>query len=504
MLGKVARDTEGPARSMARPAATLRTEQKECCPNGCMRSHVCTTLTLLLQPIRFHSGVMDSIDIPGFAQTALTFWGTAKAYFAQPWTFYQILIVALCFAVGWLVSRKLEPWLESRARTIKGKPGLLRVVIAVMRRTHWVLFLFLLSIARLVTLELTWPSRTYLMALALALGWAWLAISVSSRIIHNRTVSRLIALAVFTYVALGILELRPEASAFLDQLAIQIGDLRISALFVLRTVIVTAGLLWVASLLGTFFDSRINVIEDLSPSFKVLAGKVVKISLIIIAVMMALSSTGIDLTALTVFSGAVGVGLGFGLQKVVSNFISGVIILVDRSIKPGDTITLGETFGWIRELRARFVSVITRDGREYLIPNEDFITQQVVNWSFSDDFIRLDVDFGVAYDSDPHEVSRIAIEAAKTVGRVVPTKTPVCWMTAFGASSLDFKLRFWIRDPQSGLTNVRGQVLLAMWDAFKEAGIAIPFPHREIIMRTPVEVVRRDAPIAKASDTGDR
>ncbi|MDF1609637.1 mechanosensitive ion channel [Hoeflea sp. YIM 152468] len=447
---------------------------------------------------------MDSIDIPDLAQALVIFWGTAKAYFAQPWTFYQILIVALCYATGWLISRKVEPWLESRARTIKGKPGLLRVIIAVMRRSHWVIFLLLLTIARLVTLELTWPSRTYLMALALALGWAWLTISVSSRIIHNRTVSRLIALTIFIYVALGILDLRPEATAFLDQLAIQLGDLRISVLFVLRTVIITAGFLWLASLLGNFFDSRINVVEDLSPSFKVLAGKVIKISFIVIAVMMALSSTGIDLTALTIFSGAVGVGLGFGLQKVVSNFISGVIILMDRSIKPGDTITLGETFGWIRELRARFVSVITRDGREYLIPNEDFITQQVVNWSFSDDFIRLDVDFGVAYDSDPHQVSRIAIEAAKSVGRVVPSKTPVCWMTAFGASSLDFKLRFWIRDPQAGLTNVRGQVLLALWDAFRQAGISIPFPHREIIMRTPVEVVRRDGPAAQAGGPGKR
>ncbi|WP_339764625.1 mechanosensitive ion channel domain-containing protein [uncultured Hoeflea sp.] len=440
---------------------------------------------------------MDTVDIPAFAQTVSKFWQTAAAYFAQPWTFYQILIVALCYAIGWLIARKVEPWLEDRARTIKGKPGLLRVIIAVMRRSHWVMFLILLSAVRLVTLELTWPSRTYLMALALALGWAWLAISVSSRIIHNRTISRLIALAVFSYVALGILELRPEATALLEQTAIQLGDLRISALFVLRTVVITTGFFWIANLLGNFFDSRINAIQDLSPSFKVLAGKVVKISVMIIAGMMALSSTGIDLTALTVFSGAVGVGLGFGLQKVVSNFISGVIILMDRSIKPGDTIALGDTFGWIRELRARFVSVITRDGREYLIPNEDFITQKVVNWSFSDKLVRLDVDFGVSYDSDPHQVSKLAISAAGTIDRVLTAPSPVCWMTEFGSSSLDFKLRFWIADPQAGLTNVRGKVLLAMWDIFKENGVNIPFPHREIIMRTPVEVVSRDAPDAE-------
>lgn len=397
---------------------------------------------------------------------------------------------------GWLVGRAVEPRFEQWARSIKGAPGLLRVIIAVMRRTNWIIFLLMLAAARAIILELTWPSRTYLLSLALALGFAWLAISVSSRVIHNRTISRLIALAVFSYVAIGILELREEAAILLDQMALQIGDLRISALFVLRTIGITAAFLWIANLLGNFFESRINGIEDLSPSFKVLAGKVAKISLIGVAIMMALSSTGIDLTALTVFSGAVGVGLGFGLQKVVSNFISGVIILVDRSIKPGDTIALGDTFGWIRELRARFVSVITRDGREYLIPNEDFITQQVVNWSFSDKLVRLDVDFGVSYDSDPHEVTRLAISAAKSADRVLESPAPVCWMTAFGASSLDFKLRFWISDPQAGLTNVRGKVLISLWDVFKENGVNIPFPHREIIMRTPVEVVRRDAPEA--------
>ena len=440
---------------------------------------------------------MQTIDLPALLDVVLTFFMSAKAYFGLPWTYYQIGIIAACYLAGWLLSRRVEPWLESWARTIKGKPGLLRLLIAVMRRTNWILFLLFLAIARLITLELTWPSRTYLMALALALGSAWLAISVSSRIIQNRTIARLVALAIFVYVALGILDLRTETAAFLDQIALQLGDLRISALFVLRTVMITAGFLWVANVLGNFFDSRINQLEDLSPSFRVLAGKVVKIGFIIIAGMMALSSTGIDLTALTVFSGAVGVGLGFGLQKVVSNFISGVIILVDRSIKPGDTIALGDTFGWIRELRARFVSVITRDGREYLIPNEDFITQQVVNWSFSDKLVRLDVDFGVSYDSDPHEVTRLAISAASSVGRVLMSPPPVCWMTQFGASSLDFKLRFWISDPQAGLTNVRGKVLIALWDIFKENGVNIPFPHREIIMRTPVEVVRRDAPEAE-------
>ena len=178
---------------------------------------------------------------------------------------------------------------------------------------------------------------------------------------------------------------------------------------------------------------------------------------------------------------AIGVGLGFGLQAIASNFISGIIILMDRSIKPGDTITLGETFGWIRELRARFVSVVTRDGKEYLIPNEDLITGQVVNWSHSDEFVRLDIFFGTSYGCDPHQVRKLAVEAALSVDRVLgPPKNAVCHIVGFGDSSVDYILRFWISDPTAGLTNIRGNVYLALWDIFKANNISIPFPQREV------------------------
>ncbi|KPB01203.1 mechanosensitive ion channel family protein [Ahrensia marina] len=417
----------------------------------------------------------------------LIFFYQAKNYLTEPWAAYQLAIIGGCFAVAWLLSFKIEPIVESRARNIKGNPGLLRIVIAFMRRLEWVFFLILVYIAREIVLLNTWPSRTFVLTAALVLGSAWLALAVLTRIIQNRTIARVIAIGAFAYIALGVLDIRDPVAQALDDAAINLGDFKLSILFVLRIIFLTSLFLWLATLFGTFFDNRINAISDLSPSFKVLSGKIVKVGLIVIALVVALTAAGLDLTTLTIFSGAVGIGLGFGLQKVVSNFISGVIILVDKSIKPGDTIELGDTFGWIRELRARFVSVITRDGREYLIPNEDFITQQVVNWSFSNKLVRLDVEFGVSYDSDPHEVTRIAIEAAKDLPRVLNHKAPVCWMTAFGASSLDFKLRFWIGDPQQGLTNIRGQVLLALWDAFQENGIGIPYPHREVIFKTPLE-----------------
>ncbi|OHV82443.1 mechanosensitive ion channel family protein [Ensifer sp. LCM 4579] len=407
------------------------------------------------------------------------------------WTLYQLALIAVGHLVSRILAKHIEPAVEARARTIKGNPDLLRVIIAFMRRLKWVFLIIWLWIADVLLLRYGWPSYRWLVSTALTLAAAWFVISVLTRIIRNLVLARVVAVAGWSYFALYALGLDDVVLAALDGVAINLGAVRLSMLIVLKAIVLSAALIWAAVLIGNVMAHWIDRSGDLTPSFKVLISKLIKIGLIMFAGAVALSATGVDLTALTIFSGAVGVGIGFGLQKVVSNFISGIIILLDKSIKPGDTITLGDTFGSIRDLRSRFVSVITRDGKEYLIPNEDFISQQVVNWSFSSEYVRIEVDFGTSYDSDPHEVVRIAIEAAKATPRVASTYAqPVCWMTGFGASSLDFKLRFWISDPSNGLTNIRGQVLLALWDAFKAAGISIPFPHREIIMKTPVEVTR--------------
>ena len=414
-------------------------------------------------------------------------------YLRQPEILFQIGLVVVLFLPALLLSNRVEPKLEEQARRISGMPGLLRVIVAFLRRLEWLFFVVLLALASLAISIAGWPESDYLVGSAMLLAGAWLTISVLSHTIRSRFVGRIIAITGWTLVAATILGVADDVLRIMDGVGFNLGNARISLLSVLTAVSFIALLLWASLALGNFLDRRIQRVEELTPSLRVLVGKILRIALLVLAVMIGMQSLNIDLTALTVLSGAVGVGIGFGLQKVVSNFISGIIILMDQSIKPGDTITLGETFGWIRELRARFVSVVTRDGREYLIPNEDFITTQVVNWSFSDKYVRLDVPFGVSYDSDPHEVSRLAIEAAASVERVDGSyNRPVCWMTEFGDSSLNFLLRFWIDDPQGGLTNIRGKVLLALWDTFKEHGIGIPFPHREVIMKTPVTIATQD------------
>ncbi|MBO6725135.1 MAG: mechanosensitive ion channel family protein [Rhizobiaceae bacterium] len=416
----------------------------------------------------------------GFITDAST---RALDYVSEPWFVYQVAIALALFGLARFLGKRLEPRLENRARAIKGHPGLLRLIAATLRRVDWILFTILLFAAIAILKSLTWPSRSWLLGILLWLSGTWVVVAISSRIIRNRLVARSIAWLVWIYAALVILGIDQRVALLLDSLALPLNEMRISALTVLKAAFLLTLSVWIATTLGNFVDERVQRSSELTPSIRVLIGKFAKFGLVLLAGIVALTSVGVDLTAFTVFSGAVGVGLGFGLQKVVSNFVSGVIILLDKSIKPGDTISLGETFGWIRELRARFVSVVTRDGREYLIPNEDLITQQVINWSFSDELVRLDVPFGVSYNSDPHQVTELAINAASSVARVNSDRRPVCWLTTFGDSSLDFVLRFWIHDPQQGLTNVRGKVLLALWDTFKENGVEIPFPHREIIMK---------------------
>ena len=426
-----------------------------------------------------------------FYESAQQFFEMVAAFLSHPATLQQLGIIVLLFVPAHVLGRWLTPRVEAWARKIKGMKGLLRFIVAFLRRLRWLFFVVLLAVAAEAVSLLAWPENNYLIQTVALLAGAWLVIAVVSRGIRSHAISRMFAIVVWLLVAVKIIGIGDDVVIILDAIGFNIASTRISVWVVLRTLTYVGVIMWLATLAGNFIDNRVQRFEDLTPSLRVLVGKAARIALVVFAVMIAMQILSIDLTAFTVLSGAIGVGIGFGLQKVVSNFIAGIIILMDESIKPGDTITLGETFGWIRELRARFVSVITRDGREFLIPNEDFITREVINWSFSDRFVRLDVPFGVSYKSDPHEVTRLAIAAASSVGRVDTSRTtPVCWMTEFGDSSLNFLLRFWIDDPQQGLTNIRGKVLLALWDSFKENGIEIPFPQREItIKHAPAPVV---------------
>ncbi|RKF16314.1 mechanosensitive ion channel family protein [Roseovarius spongiae] len=406
----------------------------------------------------------------------------------RPWNAYQIGIILALFVVAHLLRAIFGPRLHDWMRTREGWPKWrMRLLVMLHRRLRLVFFVLTAWPTYWIMQEATWPSRSYLIGIAGSLALAWLVIAIVTRLITNGFIRAVVRYAGWTWATLIILDLTDEAQSLLDSLSVTIGETRLSAWLVVQAVAVLWALIFVARLASSTASGQIRRNEEISPSMQVLAVKFVQVALYGAAFFIGLRTVGVDLTGLAVLSGAIGVGLGFGLQKVVSNLVSGVIILLDKSIKPGDVISLGETFGWIQTLGARYASVLTRDGKEYLIPNEDLITGQVVNWSHSNEFVRLDIYFGTAYGDDPHEVRRIAIGAAASVDRVLRMKAPVCHIVGFGDSSVDYILRFWIRDPTAGLTNIRGNVYLALWDAFRENGISIPFPQREVRMLNDAE-----------------
>ena len=380
----------------------------------------------------------------------------------QTWRLYQVaIIVALavvCWAIGRVLNPKIDHWLRTREGWSKRR---LRLAIHTRRRIPMILFVIATWLIVAVMRELTWPSRSYLIAAISTLALAWVLVGFASVVVENRVLRRTTKWGLWIYVTIYYLGVTDEIGEVLDNLAIEVGSFRISLLDVISAVVVTAALFALARILSRATAEKVRDNEDISPSMQVLTVKLIQLLVYGVAFFLGLKVIGIDLTGLAFLSGAIGLGLGFGLQKVVSNLVSGMIILLDKSIKPGDVISLGETFGWIQQLGARYVSVVTRDGREYLIPNEDLITGQVVNWSHTNAFVRLDIYFG-------------------TASRVLSFRPPVCHIVGFGDSSVDYILRFWIDDPTGGLTNIRGNVYLALWDAFDENDISFPFPQREV------------------------
>ena len=347
----------------------------------------------------------------------------------------------------------------------------------------WLLLLLTLWFANIVFAERY--LGTTILRLAESLTLAWVIIKLSSRLVRSDRLARALAVLAFMIAALNIAGLLGTVTGLLDSMAVYVGSLRVSVLVLIKGAVTLAFFLWLASTFARVLETRLKRLSELTPAMQVLTLKLVRFALITVAVVLALGSVGIDLTAIAVFSGAVGVGIGLGLQKVVSNLVSGVILLVDRSIKPGDVIEMEGRYGWITSLNARYVSLATRDGKELLIPNEDLITGRVTNWSYSSDLIRQSVTVGVSYGSDVHLAMRLAVDAAGGVSRILEVPNPNCLLKEFGDSAVNLELRFWIKDPANGMANVRSEVMLRIWDLYRERGIEFPFPQRDLTLRNP-------------------
>jgi len=407
---------------------------------------------------------------------------SVDAEVASPWFYLQLGLILTGAGIAFATHVAISSRVQASELATRWPLPLRHFARVLVSSAATAVFAILMVACRVTMWHTTWPSRSYLLAVAAKLALAWLAIRLLTSVIQNTFIVRLVSIAAWLIAALSIIGQLDTTAATLDSVAIVIGGLRLTPLLLIKAGALLIVALWLTNIASNFAESRITRATDLTPSIQVLLIKIIRIGLMVVAVAAALDAVGINLSALAVFSGAVGVGIGIGLQKIVANFISGIILLVDKSVKPGDLITIGDNSGRISAMKTRYISVAAGDGREFLIPNEDLVTQRVTNWTYTDNNTLVTVAFTTNYDADPRLVIRLAIETAAGASQTLKNKPPGCLLTEFAETGMKFSLTFWIADP-GPMGGVKSEVMLALWDAFKREGIRVPYPVREIRVR---------------------
>ena len=323
---------------------------------------------------------------------------------------------------------------------------------------------------------------------------AWIVIRAVTLAIRSAFWSKFAFYTVWPIAALNAFGLLDGFLAQLDAAKVVLADgdaaagipaTELSLLDIIRAVIIFLVIFAVAKLLSDMIIRQLQKVPDLSPSLKAILAKLINIATPVIALIIALQMIHFNLASLAILGGAVGLGIGLGLQNIVANFIAGMTLLMDKSIKPGDTIEIDDTYGWVTAMGTRYVAIRTRDGDDHLIPNDHFMTNGVINRSHGDRNYRLHAPIGVAYGTaDLELVQKLCIEAAGDVSRVLKYPEPACLLLGFGDSSIDFDIRFWINDPFNGIANVRSAVLMGVWRRLKEHNIEIPYPQRDIHLKS--------------------
>ena len=397
----------------------------------------------------------------------------------DPLVAWQIAILLSCFALAWLAGRVLRlASVEADGIWKFGVGGLRRILFPAVALLPLMLSISLLK--RLIEVDLLRLFVPLLLSLLLVRIFFYLLRHVFARGSIVRSFERTIAVLVWGGLVLHVSGLLPEVIEYLDDIAFHLGKQKLTLLQLAQ------GLFWVvitllaALWLSGAIEARLMRAESLHSSLRVVFARVAKSLLVLFAVLIVLPLVGIDLTVLSVFGGAIGVGLGFGLQKIASNYVSGFIILLDRSIRIGDLITADNFYGEVKNITTRYVVVRALDGREAIIPNEMLITTTVLNHSYSNRQIRVSIQVQIAYKDDPENAMRLLEEVARKNRRVIADPPPKAFLLRFGDSGIELELGVWIDDPEMGMSNIRSELNVEVWRAFKEAGVEIPYPQREV------------------------
>ncbi|AJP73222.1 mechanosensitive ion channel family protein [Sphingomonas hengshuiensis] len=392
----------------------------------------------------------------------------------------SMALVLVALAIGWITGRHLGDWAASQwnRHVSSATPGLGPRLCAILRHGSAAILLAILAEA--------WPwGPLAALGIGLAQGAATAMVAIELlRGLHlPRWAAWSFAAIVFTAILAHAIGGIAAVSTTLDRVGVRVGHRDFTLLSVV-TFGVTVMLLFAGvRLANRMVAHSIERARGFDATQKLLFQKLASIAAVLLAFFVGVDLLQIDLTAFAVFSGAFGLAIGFGMQKTVGNLIAGIILLMDRSIKPGDVIVVGDSFGWVNKIGVRAVSIITRDGKEHLIPNENLMTQEVENWSFTDRNVRVRIPVTVAYDSDLALAQKLMLRAAEESPRVLEDPRSNVWLMAFGENGVEHEILAWISDPESGVGNVRSDVLNRLWLLFQEHGIRIPLPQREVRVR---------------------
>lgn len=424
----------------------------------------------------------------GPLELAVKYWGGMLERLAQPDYWWQIGALALAAGLSWLVAHQLRTRLQR-----SGWPAPASTFTAVTPLVERITFLVLFGLSGFATaailrwLQLPDGFASIIALLAFALAAIRLVTAVLKRALRPGPLlaasEHLITWIAWLLAAMYLLGWIEPVALTLDGIEIPVGREGFSVLDALQAIVTMIVFLMAGAYLGTVATRALMSKSDISIGLRVGISKFARLFLLVIAALLGLNAVGINLATLAVFSGALGIGLGFGLQRIAANFVSGFILVGDRSIRQGDVITIGDRFGVVKELRARYIVVRDRDGVDTLIPNENVISAEVVNWSYSDRSIRLKLPVQISYQDNPREALRLLVDAAAEHPRVMKDPAPASRVMKFDDNGIALELRFWIRDPEDGVNNVRSDLHLAIWDRFAAAGLTIPYPQRDLHLR---------------------
>lgn len=428
-------------------------------------------------------------------------WHRAEAFFDILFTrnvMAEAASVIACMWVGWLAGSAVRRRLGRRAipvpAALKWDYLLSEGLVAV---TPFVVTLLLVIVAHVLLAAAHFDVT--LTDAAIRLIGAYIVVRVGVLLFTASLGNKLwmvnwesrVTFVIWLAIAAAYLDWLDPIITTLDSIGVAAGKTRITVWSIMKLLFTLTVFVLVAAWISRWVERRLKRLSNLAPSTRIGIAKFSNAFLIGLSILIGLNAAGVDLTALTVLTGAVGLGLGFGLQSIAANFVSGFVLLMDRSIKPGDVISLSgqsgtstENFGWVQELRGRYVVVRDRDGIEMLVPNQQLISNAVINWSYTDPRIRLKLPVRVSYNDDPELALSLLIAACDGHRRVLRDPLPVSRLMAFGDNGIELELRFWISDPQDGVNNVRSDVNRAIWRLFKEQNITIPVAQREVRVRS--------------------